>query len=183
MFGIKDMKIGKKLLIAPSVAIIFLIVLTLFSNNALKSDKETLNEIVEVKFELYKSSSKLLSDINLYNSILYKVFSYATDNYEQALIDDQIKNLEKLGKAIKSDMDVLLKEDFLTEDDKKSIEDVNKELVEYNLTVRDAIDMLSVDLGMATPMLSVTDEVFVKINEKKEMGFINPAIFLKLTIF
>jgi methyl-accepting chemotaxis protein len=166
MFGIKNMKIGKKILIAPAIAIVFLIILAIFSNNALKSDKETLNEIVEVKFELYKSSSKLLSDINLFNSVLYKIFSYATDNYEQSLIDEQVVILEKLKKNIRSDMDIFLKEEYLTPEDKKNIDDVNKELVEYNLTVRDAIDMLGVDIGMATPMLSVTDEVFIKINEK-----------------
>ena len=166
MISLNDMKIGKKLLIAPSIAIIFLIVLTLFSNNALRSDKETLNEIVEVKFELYKSSSKLLSDINLYNSILYKVFSYASNKYEQPLIDAQFQLLESLGKKIRTDMDYLLKEEFLTEDDKKSIEDVNKELIEYNLTVRDGIDMLSVDLDLATPMLSIADDVFININKK-----------------
>ena len=36
-------------------------------------------------------------------------------------------------------------------------------MIEYNLTIRDAVDMLSVDLGMATPMLSVTDEIFLKM--------------------
>ena len=77
MFGIKNMKIGKKIIIAPAIAVLFLLILALFSNNALKSDKSTLNEIVQVKFELYKTSSKLLSDVNLCNSILYKVFSYA----------------------------------------------------------------------------------------------------------
>ncbi|MBP9491481.1 MAG: methyl-accepting chemotaxis protein [Aliarcobacter sp.] len=166
MFGINNMKIGKKVLVAPAIAILFLIILAIFSNNALKSDKNTLNEIVEVKFELYKSSSKLLSDINLFNSVLYKIFSYATDSYEQSLIDEQVVILENLKKSIEKDMAQFLKEEYLTSDDKKSIEDVNKELVEYNLTVRDAIDMLSVDIGMATPMLSVTDEVFLKINEK-----------------
>lgn len=166
MFGIKNMKIGKKIIIAPAIAMIFLIILALFSNNALKSDKKTLNEIVEVKFELYKSSSKLLSDINLFNSVLYKIFSYATDNYEQSLIDEQIVILDNLKKNIRKDMDIFLKEEYLTSEDKKNIDAVNKELVEYNLTVRDSIDMLSVDIGMATPMLSVTDEVFIKINEK-----------------
>ncbi|MBD3829812.1 MAG: chemotaxis protein, partial [Arcobacter sp.] len=67
---------------------------------------------------------------------------------------------------IEKDMEIFLKEEYLTADDKKSIEAVNKELKEYNLTVRDAVDMLSVDLGMATPMLSVADEVFLVINEK-----------------
>ena len=166
MFGIKNMKLGKKVLIAPVIAVLFLIVLAIFSNNALKSDKETLKNIVDVKFELYKSSSKLLSDINLFNSILYKIFSYATDKYEQSLIDEQITLLNNLKAKIEKDMEIFLKEEYLTADDKKSIEAVNKELKEYNLTVRDAVDMLSVDLGMATPMLSVADEVFLVINEK-----------------
>ena len=69
MFGIRNMKIGKKIIIAPAIAVLFLLILALFSNNALKSDKSTLNEIVQVKFELYKTSSKLLSDVNLFNSI------------------------------------------------------------------------------------------------------------------
>ncbi|MDD2896297.1 MAG: methyl-accepting chemotaxis protein [Aliarcobacter sp.] len=166
MFGIKNMKIGKKIIIAPAIAVLFLLILALFSNNALKSDKSTLNEIVQVKFELYKTSSKLLSDVNLFNSILYKVFSYASGKYEQALIDEQLALLEKLKTSITKDMENFLKAPYLNQNDKKNIDEVNKEIIEYNLTVRDALDMLSVDLGMATPMLSVTDEVFLKINEK-----------------
>ncbi len=166
MFGIKNLKIGKKIIIAPAIAVLFLLILAIFSNNALKSDKNTLTEIVQVKFELYKSSSKLLSDINLFNSILYKIFSYATDKYEQALIDQQLVLLDKLKLSIVKDMENFLKAPYLTEADKKNVESVNKELIEYNLTVRDALDMLTVDIGMATPMLSVTDEVFLKINEK-----------------
>ncbi len=166
MFGIKNMNIGKKIIVAPAIAVLFLIILAIFSNNALKSDKHTLNEIVQVKFELYKTSSKLLSDINLYNSILYKVFSYATGKYEQFMIDEQLVLLDKLKITISKDMDNFLKAPYLTEVNKKSIESVNKELIEYNLTIRDAVDMLSVDLGMATPMLSVTDEIFLKINEQ-----------------
>ena len=41
------------------------------------------------------------------------------------------------------------------------IKNVEKNIKEYKLTVRDAIDMLSVDIGMATPMLSVTEEVVI----------------------
>ncbi|MBU0924022.1 methyl-accepting chemotaxis protein [bacterium] len=166
MFGIKNMKIGKKIIIAPAIAVLFLLILALFSNNALKSDKSTLNEIVEVKFELYKTSSKLLSDVNLYNSILYKTFSYSTGKYEQFMIDEQLALLEKLRVSIVKEVENFLKAPYLTEEYKKSIESVNKELIEYNSAIKDAVDMLSVDLGMATPMLFITDEMFAKINEQ-----------------
>ena len=52
---LNNIKISKKLVIAPAIAVIFLIVFAFFSNNALRSDKDTLNEIVQVKFSLYKA--------------------------------------------------------------------------------------------------------------------------------
>ena len=68
MFGIKNMKIGKKIIIAPAIAVLFLLILALFSNNALKSDKSTLNEIVQVKFELYKKCfENIIVDGDKYN--------------------------------------------------------------------------------------------------------------------
>ncbi len=169
MLMLNNMKIGKKLVIAPAVAVIFLVVLAIFSNNALKSDKATLNEIVEVKFELYKASSKLLIDVDLFNSVLYKVFSYATGGYEQSQIDEQLAVLEKLRKTMNKDMKTLSSATYLDAKTKKIIKNVEKNVKEYNLTVTDAIDMLTVDVGMATPMLSVTDEVFLLINKDLKM--------------
>ena len=165
MMGINNLKIGKKILIAPSIAMILLIILAIFSNTALKSDKATLNTIVEQKFEVYKSSSRLLIDVDLYNSVLYKIFSYANGGYEQTQIDEQLGILNKIGETMKKDMKLLAKLSPIV--DKKTKEDIKAVEVnfkEYMLTVFDAIDMLSVDVGMATPMLSVTDEVFLKLN-------------------
>ncbi|KAB7885696.1 methyl-accepting chemotaxis protein [Poseidonibacter ostreae] len=162
---LNNIKIGSKLIIAPAISVIFLVILAIFSNNALKSDKETLNEIVEVKFELYKDSTKLLIDIDLYNSVLYKIFSYATDGYEQSQIDEQLLILASIGKSMDEDLKILKSSKKLDKKTIKIIKEIEKNKKEYRLTVRDAIDMLSVDVGMATPMLSVTDEVFLLLNK------------------
>ena len=100
MFGIKNLKIGTKIVIAPAIAVIFLFLLAVFSNNALKADKKALNEIVQMKFQTYKASSTLLKDINMYHSLLYKTSSYVSGGYEQTQIDALIIDLRKLGKSI-----------------------------------------------------------------------------------
>ena len=110
---LNNMKIGTRLIISPIIAIVFLVILAIFSNNALKSDKQTLNEIVEVKFQLYKDSSKLLIDVELYNSVLYKIFSFATDGYAQSQIDEQLAYLDKIKKQIEKDMVILSKSSTL----------------------------------------------------------------------
>ena len=163
---LNKMKIGTKLIIAPAIAMLFLVILVLFSNNALKSDKETLKDIVEVKFELYQASSKLLSNVNLYNSILYKAFSYATGGYEQSQIDEQLATLSEVGKTMDKEMIKLSKSIHISEEVVKLIKSIDAIKKEYRLSVFDAIDMLSVDIGMATPMLSVTDESFLILNKQ-----------------
>ena len=162
---LNNMMIGKKLVIAPAIAVLFLVIFAFFSNNALKSDKDTLNEIVQEKFAIYKASSSLLIDVDLYNSVLYKVFSYANGGYEQSQIDEQLNILAQIGKTGKKDIKILMSIlPLVSEEDKKLIKAVEKNFKEYLMTVADAVDMLSVDAGMATPMLSVTDEVFLELN-------------------
>ena len=56
-YGINNLNIGKKIVISPAIAVIFLLILTIFSNKALKSDRATLEEIVQVKFELYMEAN------------------------------------------------------------------------------------------------------------------------------
>jgi len=168
---LNNIKIGKKLIIAPAIAVGFLIVFAFFSNNALKSDKETLNEIVEVKFSLYKDSSKLLGNVNLYNSVLYKIFSFASGGYEQSQIDQQLVILDKLGTLVDEEVKELTERKNVDKEISELLKNIEKNMKEYKLTVRDAIDMLSVDIGMATPMLSVTEEVFLLLN--KELTQIN----------
>ena len=115
MFGIKDLKIGTKIVIAPAIVVIFLFLVAVFSNNALKSDRDTLHEIVDFKFQTYKASSNLLKDINLYNSVLYKVFSYVSGGYQQNQIDEQMKLLEKLKVDITAQLTSINKAKYLDE--------------------------------------------------------------------
>ena len=173
MFGIKNLKIGTKIVVAPAIAVIFLFLLAVFSNNALKSDKETLNEIVQVKFQTYKASSNILKDINLFNGVLYKVFSYVAGGYEQTQIDILMFDLKKLKKDINKQMTAVNKAKYLDKKNKKIFKGLALDLKEYNEAVSGAIDMLDIDIGMATPMLSVTDEVFIKLN--KILGEVNVA--------
>lgn len=166
MIGIKNLKIGTKIVIAPAIAVIFLFLLAVFSNNALKSDKETLNEIVEVKFQTYKASSSILADINMFNSVLYKVFSFVSGGYTQEQVTEQMNLLSDLKKKISKQMTEITKAKYLDAKAKKSFKDIAKDLKEYNESVTGAIEMLEIDIGMATPMLSVTDEVFLKLNKE-----------------
>jgi methyl-accepting chemotaxis protein len=160
----KNLKISLKVIIAPVLSILFLLVLAIFSYNSLKSNDITLDEIVNQKFEVYKKSVNLMSDLNWYNGNLYKLFNYVAGEYDQKLIETQMELLNSLSQSIDKQMKEIKSLNFIDKDSKQKLKELNVNLNEYKGAVTDAIDMLSVDIGMATPMLSVTDETYVKIN-------------------
>ncbi|WP_108061786.1 methyl-accepting chemotaxis protein [Poseidonibacter lekithochrous] len=140
MLSIKDLEIAKKVLIAPIIAVIFLIALALFSNDSLKSNKSTLKEIVEVKFELYETSSEFLTNMKQYNTTLYKVFNYVTGAYDEPEINAEIKILLEIQKQVNNDLKKLKKQVVLDEKIKKSIKEIEVNLKDYDTQISDAMN-------------------------------------------
>ncbi|PLY05351.1 MAG: chemotaxis protein [Arcobacter sp.] len=164
MLGLNNLKIGKKVLIAPTIALVFLIALAIFSNNSLKSNKSTLKEIVEVKFELYVLSNKLLVDMELYNTVLYKVFNYVTGAYDEPEILAEIKILNTLQKDVVFDLKKLKKATVHDKKVIKSIKQIELNLKDYNLQINDAMnDVMNIYLDKVLetdiPFSNITKEL------------------------
>ena len=175
MLGIKNLKIGTKIIVAPLIGVVFLFLLAVFSNNALQSNKYTLNEIVDVKFQMYKESSSLLRDINLFNSAVYKVFSYVSSGLEKEKAQKEKEVLETLKAKIDKRLKAINKASYLDKKNKKIFKELAADLEEYNDAITGALTMLDisamqsvpgqpVNMNVSMPMLAVTDELFLKIN-------------------
>jgi len=175
MFGLKNLKISTKIVIAPLIGVMFLLLLSGFSNDALKSNKDTLNEIVEVKFKMYKDSSDLIRDINIFNSLVYKIFSYVSSGLEKSKAEEQKIELEKLKLKIEKQLKMIQASSYLDIENKKIFKTLALDLEEYNFAIEGALTMLDisamqtvagqpVNMNVSMPMLVITDELFLKIN-------------------
>ena len=185
MFSIKDLEIGKKVLIAPIIAVVFLIALALFSNNSLKSNKSTLKEIVEVKFELYETSSEFLTNMKQYNTTLYKVFNYVTGAYDEPEINAEIKILLEVQKQVNNDLKKLKKQVVLDEKIKKSIKEIEVNLKDYDTQISDAMnDVMNIYLdkvletgypfeAISKELKSITKYASAENNKSYESALLN----------
>ncbi|ADG92869.1 methyl-accepting chemotaxis sensory transducer [Arcobacter nitrofigilis DSM 7299] len=176
MYSINDLKMDKKIILAPFFVTLMLSVIALFSISALKSDKNILTEIVEVKFQTYMDSNNFLKDINILNSVLYKVFSYVSSGIEKSKVDKEIVVLKSLQEKINKEIKDINKSTFLDEKNKKIFKSIQQDLEEYNRALDGALTMLKisssqtvpgqpVNMSMSMPMLFVTDNLFIKIND------------------
>ncbi len=160
-----NLSLFKKLLIAPTIVAVFLLLQGLFSYTGLASLQGTMEDIFRGRFGNYQASAKIVADLTRVHANIYKVISWANAKYDAGKIDqlgkDQVKTLDETGKSI----DRLLKQPGLEAGEKTILEKVRKEFAQYLSTSTSAIDLCQTDLNMATMYMESTESKFQTLNK------------------
>ncbi len=156
----RNLKLAKKLLIAPGVVIAFLLVLGFLSYLSLSNQKSAIESIYNDRFKTYQGSAMMVKDISNVHANLYKVISWANAKYDakkiEALGKEQMKTLagaiEGTGKMVQKTR--------LAQDEKALYQTVLSHLTEYQSAAVSAIDLTGSDLNMATMYMETADAKF-----------------------
>jgi methyl-accepting chemotaxis protein len=140
MFNINNLKITNKIIIAPLIITVFLIILSGYSIDTLKIGQKNFENIIENKVELLNTGNQFSIDIKEYNLLVYRVFNYVMNVYEDSEVNEQIELIAKMQKKLAVDIK-RLKE--LSESDpkaKKNIIEIEKNLIAYNTAINDLLN-------------------------------------------
>ncbi len=155
-----NLKLSKKLLIAPIVVIAFLVISGVVSYLSLSSQKSALEEIFGTRFKSFQTSARLIKDATSVHANLYKVISWATANFDAKKIDalgkEQVKTLEGAVATV----DKVLKTPGLTQEEVNSYKTVMAALTAYQKDAVAAIDLAGSDSNMATMFMQTAEEKF-----------------------
>jgi methyl-accepting chemotaxis protein len=155
-----NLKLSKKLLIAPMVVIAFLVISGIVSYLSLSNQKSAIEEIFGTRFKSFQTSARIIKDVTSVHANLYKVISWATANYDakkiEALGKDQVKILE----AAVATVGKVLQNKKLTPEVANSYKTVMVTLTAYQKSAVEALDLAGSDLNMATMFMGTADDVF-----------------------
>ncbi len=168
MFNLKNLGISSKILISPLVVMLFLVMLSLYSIDTFKNSKANFKNIVEEKIELLNIGNKFLIDIREYNIIVYKVFNFVMNVYEEKEIYEQIDLIAKMQKDLNKDLKKL--KTLAKSNNKllKNIKELEKNLTAYNSSINDSMN----DVMNITFDRIIEAEVYFE-TIKKELNEIN----------
>lgn len=155
-----NLKLSKKILIAPVVVIAFLVLSGVVSYLSLSNQKAALEEIFGTRFKIFQTSARLIKDATSVHANLYRVISWATANFDAKKIDqlgkDQVKTLEGAVATV----DKVLKTPGLTQEEVNSYKTVMAALAAYQKDAIAAIDLAGTDMNMATMFMQTAEEKF-----------------------
>ncbi len=153
------MKVWQKVLVAPAVAIVFLMLLGALSYGALMQQTAALEELAKNRFAGYQIAADSTQDISEVHSNVYRLLTWMAN-----LSEDKIK---KITSDEKAKIDVVIKSVVqfaaspgLTPDERKLANAVLPKLAKYRKNVDNAIDLSTVDVGTGMMMMQTADIEF-----------------------
>ncbi|MHB8091014.1 MAG: methyl-accepting chemotaxis protein [Syntrophales bacterium] len=155
-----NLKLSKKIMIAPAAVIVFLLISGIVSYLSLSQQKSAIEEIFGTRFKSYQVSARLSKDVTSVHANLYKVLSWATANYDVKKIDTLgSEQLKTLGDAVK-EVEQVLKTARLTKDEGAAYRTTLAALTAYQKDASEAIDLASSDVNYATTFMEKAEDKF-----------------------
>ncbi len=162
---ISNLKMTKKLLIAPLVVILFLMVLAYFSYNGFAKQWGALNEIFNNPFKNYQESSKIMTTLMDVHTNLYKVISWTSAGTDAKIVETlgkgQMATLNQVGTFLGKG----LQNPRLTPEEKKLIQSSLEQLKKFKEDAAKVIDMVSSDMSVATSLMKPAEQKFDNLHK------------------
>ncbi len=152
-----NLKLGKKMLIAPTVVLVFLILMAAGIYVSLAMQKGALNDIYNNRFKQYQNSAKILNDITGIQGNLSRILNWIKVSYDAAAIQKSISEQKTLLAEDVALINKLLSSGVLTEEEKKLFKSAHDNLAEYQKGVMGVLDTSAIDVNTAIQLMSMTD--------------------------
>jgi methyl-accepting chemotaxis protein len=162
---INTLNMMAKILAAPVLVIMLLVLFGLASYVGLTTQKGALNDIYNSRFRNYQVSADLANDLTDVHMNTYRLLSWETARYDRAKIDklgkEQLESLKKAVETVKK----AAASGANTPAEQKIYEEMSRELGDYQKAIVSAIDLSESDLNFATMYMAKADEEFVGIDK------------------
>jgi methyl-accepting chemotaxis protein len=160
---IMNLKMSKKLMLAPAVAILFLLAFGLVTYIGLSQQRSAINAIFG-RFLSHQESSTIINKITYVHASLYRLLEWSFARYDHSKIEslgkEQLKTIAETIAKINQSMD----SETLTAEERGLYGALHSQLKEYQEKAAAMADLVTSDLSIATMYMTAADEKFEALN-------------------
>ena len=153
------MKIFQKMLIAPAVAIAFMLVIGGVGYSALKTTQGSLSEILETRMDHAARASDVNADLLDVHASVYRLFTWI-NNYDAKTTEQEIKALAARVDGMATTMKKFAGQDDANAEERAAAEKIAELLGKYRKSIESAIDLAGIDINMGLSAMQTADADF-----------------------
>jgi methyl-accepting chemotaxis protein len=154
-----QMKVWQKILVAPAVAVVFLMLLGAVSYGVMKQQNLALEELGKNRFSGYQIAADSAQDISEVHSNVYRLLTWMANLSEDKVKKTRTEEMAKIDDVIKQ-VKLFAALPQLTDEERKLTGAVLPKLADYRRNVDSAIDISTVEVGMGMMAMQAADAHF-----------------------
>jgi methyl-accepting chemotaxis protein len=160
-----NLRMTKKLLIAPTVAIVFLVAVWIVCYFGFFNQKAAIDDIFYNRFQNYQASAQIIKDLTEVHANMYKLLSMIAAKSLKARTDSFSEDQFKKIKDILAGIEMTMKSSNLTKAEKDHFQKAGGEIANYEISITNIVREAATDMSMATLLMNQADDYFWRINE------------------
>ncbi|MGB9111053.1 MAG: methyl-accepting chemotaxis protein [Telluria sp.] len=161
---LKKLRIGPKLLLAPGLVLVLLLMLSGAAWYGMVRQNASLENMVQVRAARLQSVADAAGDAKYVHANAYQLLAWINGSFAKARLDALIADIARRHAALKTQLGELAKVASL--DERKPVEASLAALASYARAVQETIEMAQVDQSIATNSMQKAEKDFVILNQQ-----------------
>ena len=157
---LSNLRMTKKLLIVPIVAVVFLSIVWVVCYFGFFKQKAALDDIFNVRFQNYQITANIIKELTDVHGTIYKVLGMIAmkrpKDKTDIIVEDQFKKI----KAVRAGIEEIMKSPHLTKEEKERFRLAEEVVDYYEKSATTALNQAATDVTLGMILMSDTDEYF-----------------------
>ena len=162
---LQNLKMSRKIMIAPFVVMIFLLVVGAISYKGMSNQKNALDDIFNIRFQTYQEASRLITQITALNKDIYRLLGQASSGTDASKIEAQGRDLLNVLGETKTQIKTAMAKQLDTQE-KTLFEGALKAVDPYEAMLVQVIKVATADASMGITMMTPIENRFQELNGK-----------------
>lgn len=160
-----NLKLGKKILLAPLVVFVFLLLNAIGTYQAVSLQSNSIDDIYNNRFKGYQQSSQIIVDMSGVQTKLYKIMNWIASNYDKKRIEDLTKQIDAEIAANVEFTKKKLSSPNLLPEEKKYYQIAYNNLLEFQKQAKSALEIAAQDASTAVMAFGMAEDAFTALDK------------------
>jgi methyl-accepting chemotaxis protein len=163
---LKKLRIGPKLLLAPGLVLVLLIVTAAAGYYGMVRQNTSMENLVRVRAERLKAAADISGEARYAHAHIYQLLAWVNGSFAQSRLDAVGKEIKARHAGVEAGLRQLAAASGVNEAERKLVEQSLQSLAAYRKAVLETMDMAQMDQSIATNSMAKAETQFLQLNDQ-----------------
>jgi methyl-accepting chemotaxis protein len=163
---LKKLRIGPKLLLAPGLVLVLLIVTAAAGYYGMVRQNASMQNLVQVRAERLKAAADVSGDARYAHAHIYQLLAWVNGSFAQSRLDALGTQIKARHAGVEAGLRRMAAESGVNEAERKIVEQSLQSLAAYRKAVLETMEMAQMDQSIATNSMAKAETQFLQLNDQ-----------------